>query len=321
MKTSGNLLRAVLALAAFGVAAVFTSAADEPPALREVPLVVGLARSSFTGLNENDAVAAYRSFVTAMGRKRGYEIHSVIRIFDTNEDFAQALHGGELQFIVVSTWQYLEMNMRTYADPSFVPVISGSSQHRLLLLARRAAGIRTVADLAGKPVLVVWNGNNHLAEPWLDSLCLDAGLGLATHAFGSVRSVVKPSAAVLPVFFGRVPACVVDDSAFSVLSELNPQIERELAVIATSAPMLDAVACISRSGWRSIEERESFRHSLLEAHDDTAGRQILTLFKVDGLHPFEPAQLDSVAALHLRLQRARDAALAGSPTPLSSSSP
>ena len=320
MRTNLRTFVVVFALAAAAFTTARAEAEGGKPALRDVPLVVGLARSSFTGLNENDAVAAYRSFITAMGRKRGYEIHSVVRIFDSNQEFEQALRNGELHFLVASTWQYLDMHIGDYADPAFVPVISGSTQHRLLLLTRRDSGVHTPADLAGKPLLVLWNGNSHLAEPWLDSLCLDAGLGLARRAFGGLRPVVKPSAAVLPVFFGRAPACVVDETAFAVIGELNPQIERELAVVASSAPMLDAIACISRCGWRSTEERENFRISLLEAHHDPAGRQILTLFKVDGLRGFEPPLLDSVAALHARLEQVRDTSVAASPAarPLSS---
>jgi hypothetical protein len=120
-----------------------------------------------------------------------------------------------------------------------------------------------------------------------------------------MESVGKPSAAVLPVFFGKKQACVVDESGFDVMTELNPQVGKGLQTVAVSEPLVDGVLCLNSSGWSSETYKQDVIKALGELHLEPAGQQILTLFKTDQLIPFQEKYLETARNLWARHERLR----------------
>ena len=287
-----------------------TAFADEGPPtgspLQKVDICVGMNRRAFAQVNENDAMAAYKVFCAEIGRKLGYDLTAEMTLFDSHADFAQAIRTGKVMFLPLVTWELLTMGVEDAVDTEFSAVVSGSVAHRWLLLVRRDSGLKSVADLKGKSALLLRNSTAALGNPWIETCLLEQGQGSPEQFFGKLDVVGKPSAAVLPVFFGKAQACIVDQAAFDVMTELNPQVGQELAPVAQSEPMVNGIVCLARLGWSSAKVREDLVRSIGELDRSPPGRQILTLFKCDRLVPFEPAQLDSVRRLfarHAQLQK------------------
>ena len=155
--------------------------------------------------------------------------------------------------------------------------------------------------------------NAAVGKTWLDTQLLSAGLETQEKFFESVTVASKPTAAVLPVFFGKVPACTVDEPTFDVMKELNPQVGQQLQVLAISDTFADTVICLREDGWLSPQDKTDTIQSLQNLHSEPVGQQICTLFKIDRLVPFEDAQLDTVRKLRATYAALQNAAARANP--------
>lgn len=297
----------VSALVVFLFAVFSLSAADrDPPAekLRPANLNLGFTQLSFRSVNRNDAETAIEVCFVTIGRNRGYDIEATSEVFDTVPAFEKAIRSGELHIQIIPTWDYLQMDIEGFSEPHFVAVDDGNIMEENVLLARQEEGLTMLADLRGKSVVVLESPTATSSKPWIETVLLNKGLGRPEDFFGRVEIVHKVSRAVLPVFFGKYQACVVDRSAFQIMNELNPQIGRRLQILSASEPLMGTVFCLQKTGWESEQEKREMVDSLTNLHTEPAGQQLLTLFKVRKLVPFKPEYLNSMKrlkAMHDRL--------------------
>jgi len=269
--------------------------------LQHAALHVGFTRSSFRNVNASDATAAFRVFAQTVARKRGYQLDTDTRLFESPADCEAEIHKGGINLAILDAWDYLGMGIQQTMEPVFVHLEQGSVFKTYLLLTRGAGGLTALADLRGKDIMVLEGQGGNLSRAWLDWLLLAKNLGSQHAYFGNLEAVAKPAAAVLPVFFGAKPACLVDHNSFQIMSELNPQVGSNLVITAESEPYLESITCISRSGWPSERTRQDLIKTISEFHLEPTGRQILELFKVDRLVPFKEEYLDSARELQHHL--------------------
>jgi len=299
----GNAFRSVaLALGLLCVFGVFhpVHAADLVP----LPLDVGFTKTCFAGVNQNDAQASLKGFMAAVGRKRGYDVRSNVMVFEDTRSCQEAVKKKGKQLVIVTAWQYLSMDLKKTMDPVFVPACNGLAGRKYVILTHKGSGLNNLGDLKGKEITQLEMGSANMGPQWLQTLLLGSGLGNPDRFFSKVEVVHKAPSAVLPVFFGNRSACLIDVPAFEIMAELNPQLKNKLQIIASSEPYVDDVICLSKDGWDSEEQRSSVIESLADLHREPAGQQILTLFKVEKLVPFEEKYLDSLRKLHKTYEEA-----------------
>ena len=283
---------------AVGLLLVF--AAIRPTAsaeLKQGVMNVGFTKSCFLGLNRNDAEASFKAFLATVGRQAGYDLQSRVHIFEDMQSFEAAIKRSEVHLAILDSWQYLSMDIRQAMDPFFIPVPKDAVGRNYVVLTRQGSGLNGLGDLRGKGLTQLDMGSATMGRPWLETLLRVNGLGAAEGFFGRIEVVGKPSSAVLPVFFGNRHACLVDMLGFEVMKELNPQLGYSLQVVAASEPCVDNVICLSRDGWGSETRKQDTVRALEEMHLEPAGQQILGLFRVAKLIPFQEAHLDSVRKL------------------------
>ena len=268
--------------------------------LERAPLHVGFTRSSFRNVNPSDAEAAFQVFTKTVGRQLGYDLDTSTRLFDSAATCETEVKKGSLTLVIVDAMEYLNMDIPDM-EPAFVHYEQGVVLKEYLLLTRRGSGLNTLADLRGKDIVVLSSKSGAVSMNWLEVLLLEQGLPAKDTFFHKVEVVTKPSTAVLPVFFGSKPACVVDRLSYQIMVELNPQVDSILLPIVVSEPYLDSITCVTRSGFKTERARTDLWQSLLDLHLNPAGRQILTLFKVDQLVPFKEEYMKSVRDLRTKL--------------------
>lgn len=276
----------------------------EPVASPPIPLNVALLRDSLVRLNENDAKAAIGVLARQIARNVGYEIVPRVDIFDSQAGLKHALEIGHAQILMASLWDLLALGPKQDLEISYMCVVGGQTSTRWLL-TRHDGPHHTLADLRGKSVLVLHNATAHLGTPWIETRLLELGYGAPAEFFGRYQIVDKSSAAALPVFFNRADACIVDEVSFDTLRALNPQLGRTLAAIEQTEPLPNPVVCLTRDGWATPQFRRDAYEQFGRLGQEPAGRQLLTLFKCDGLAPFRAEQLDTINALFHRHRRAR----------------
>jgi phosphonate transport system substrate-binding protein len=191
---------------------------------------------------------------------------------------------------------YLKIKQLVDIEPAVGTIIGGKPGEEYALVTRQDKGGKNLEDLRNKKLIIQkdqWNSN--IAPIWLDSLLLKQGLSSAKNFFSSIKIVDKPSQAVLPVFFRQTDVALVTKRGFTTMVELNPQLGAELQIVAFSPCFVTGVISFRRD--ISPEIKTQLVDSILKLTTLPRGKQILTLYKVDGFFPCKPTHFDSVNEL------------------------
>lgn len=263
-------------------------------------LRVVFSPDKFSSVNRNDALASFKAWIETVGRRRGISLQVQAYTYDSVAELRQILRGRTADLLIVRGAQFLELGAeRVLMDPLFMPARGEVAQQRYLLLTRRDRHL-SLPGLRGKQVIFLNSMDASLARAWVEELLRKAGLGALDSFCPGAQDVGKASAAILPVYFGKADACVVDATSFKVMQELNPQIGQALEACLTSPAYLETVIGIRHD---YSQHRADLIDGLARLHDEVAGRQILMVFKVDRLVPFEERELDTVRRLSTSLGR------------------
>jgi ABC-type phosphate/phosphonate transport system substrate-binding protein len=207
--------------------------------------------------------------------------------------------------------EYFQLADLAEVEPVFWALGEGNAPPRWLLLVGTASGISSLEALRGRTATVYAKTGANLGQVWLDAMLYDRRLGRPDRFFRSVEVVAKASSAILPVFFGKADAAVVDEPSFDVSKEMNPQLGAKLRVLAASPPLAEGILCICRN---RLEFREEFVQNMQELQRDPQGRQMLMVFRFSRLAPVDIPALAPVRELwrkHTLLIRPPEKALLG----------
>ena len=94
------------------------------------------------------------------------------------------------------------------------------------------------------------------------------------------------------LFFGKVDACITTKATFNTMSDLNPQIGRSLRILKESDPLVFAVICIF-PGTLTQDDIELITYTMETLHDQSAGNQILKIFRINKLIKFNEDYLQN----------------------------
>jgi phosphonate transport system substrate-binding protein len=271
----------LLAALSFQAALAAAAGQDAPPGVRRAHMDILYSSSLFRTVSKNDAIAAMRVWVDTVGRQKGYLLDCNVTVAEDLTELKRDVQKGPAGLVLLDPVEYFELEGLGLLEPAFGGT-RGKENERLqfLLVANRESGVTTISGLRGKTLAIQSESRAELGRKWIEVLLHEDGLGPADRFFSSVISAVAPSAAVLPVFFGKVGAGVVDRASFEVMKEMNPQLGSRLRVLAVSSPLLSGILCVDK---RHIEYREDLIRILGELDQTTAGQQILMVFKSDKL--------------------------------------
>ena len=300
-------LVAVLSLTGSGAAAYAAG-------LEKEWLSVGYIESQIHGVNRLDAEAAFKTLARTVGVANGYDVGIDVDSFEDADQFVAALSGKIIHLILLDSWSYLKIDPQGMMEPLFVTSDRGQATVRYLLLVRKNSAVKSLSDLRGRSLNLVTGQSSKLGKRWLDTIVLAQEASSPEVFFSRLEYMSNPMSTVLPVFFGKRDAALVDETQFALMAELNPQLNI-LHAIESSAPLLNAIICLSRKGWSSQRFKKDLVRALVDLHSNPAGQQILTLFKAGRLVPFQDHYLNSVRNLHGTLPSRRVRASGGMAKP------
>lgn len=265
-------------------------------------LRIGLPKTAFIATNLNDATAAYRVFVERLVRDRGLEAEVKSEVFVDGPSLVQALDRptDPLHFVVMLGWDLVNEVIPPRVRPGWVIAIDGEPGRNFVILARRDRAWRSLADLRDHSLIMWLSSGTEVSQFWLDTLLHEQGLPSARRHFSVVTEAEKPSNVILPVFFGAQDACLIDEASFKLMGELNPQVTRDLEVIARSDRFADILICLCDGAWPAPTWPTVLSDAINHLAETVEGRHILTMFRVEALRPFDPSQLDSLRTLRHR---------------------
>lgn len=240
---------------------------------------IGIAAGTWGGVNRNDATAAIAAWAKVIMQQRGMTVSVDTRLFDTEKDMAEALRSGSLDAVSMLTQQFLSLDPTLQPSSVYVAVRNHSFTERYVLIVHRGSGINDVRGLRQTALALQSNARASLAVHWLEVLLEKAATEPATAFFKRVMRIENPSKAVLQVYFHQAEAGVVTTNVYALAGELNPQIHKELQVIAVSPEVVPSVFYF----WpgRASQAREQLEPTVLTLHEHPAGVQVLNIFQCD----------------------------------------
>lgn len=259
-------------------------------------LRLGLKQQAFSEVAIRDAHAAMEVWGTNLALKATASISAVdtIVLLDRNA-MEKAIRNGEIDLAILSALDFIGLKETCDLEPAFVPSVHDRILQEFVLVVHRKSNVTQVGQLQDTAILLESGGRGVIVEMWLDTVLYRDGHRQCRDFFRTVKSVDKPSQAVMPVFFGQADACVTTLSAFQTTFELNPQIGRDLMVLKKSPPMLRGVLCF-RQGFDEKAKSEVMR-VLSRLHEDIEGQQMLMVLHEEKLERFHPDFLASTKAL------------------------
>jgi phosphonate transport system substrate-binding protein len=276
MKIRGHRLQWGCGLAAVGAvcAALPAGSAGGEPAGEAAPLSLRIAVSETVAgeLNGNDASAAMRAWADAVSRQTGVLI---VPELCTSAQLAQRVRSRQVDAFSVDILEFERLSAYA-AQELVVEEANLSDGQQYLLLVHQASGIRSLAELRGRSLLLYRNRVMCLDRIWLDTLLASARLGPADTFLGRLESNAKLSRVVLPVFFKQTDACLVTSKGFNAMCELNPQLAKQLRALETSPKLITAFLAFHKDSPPDLKKR--FLEAIEDLHKSVAGRQALMLF-------------------------------------------
>ncbi len=282
------------------------AAATEARGLRHA-LLRGVASSSvFSTVNRNDARAAIKVWFDVVAQQRGFILDSTVDILDSVAEIRERLESHSVELLTLGVPEYLELESSRLIVPVLTDVRSPQAgpPYSYVLLGNSSSGATTIARLRGKNILVASRNAGKTGMVWLEVLLDKEKLGRAAPFFASIKDPDKAQACILPLFFGAVDACVVDEVSLNLAKEMNPQLG-QLRVLARSRPMIESVVA---TPVESRPYQKELIDAMLALHEEPRGRQLLMVFRTDRLVRVQPGDLDSARDLWREYHR-----LPGSP--------
>jgi ABC-type phosphate/phosphonate transport system substrate-binding protein len=164
--------------------------------------------------------------------------------------------------------------------PDLRPLVLAVNRHRILhahLLVRDDQGAANLAALKGKVLALPRRSREH-CRVFLDRCCQDLGQE-PKDFFGKITTPPNLEEALDELVRGNVDATVVDGVALECYQEEKPACFARLKTLKKSEPFPPAVLAY-RPGALDEATLTRFRTGLLNAHQNTRGRQLLSLWKL-----------------------------------------
>jgi phosphonate transport system substrate-binding protein len=282
--------------------------AGQEPAASPTPSQFRVAFSIGTigEINRNDAKASTLAWGRTILSQRNIVAETVPSVFDRADDLFRVLQADQADAVAVLTDEYLTHAKTVTPDGVFLGVINGKVAEQYVLLVHQGSGIQDLTGLKGRSLEFHHHARTSLATAWLDTLLGGQKLGLTEEVFKKPTRNDRVSRTIHRVFFRQVDACVVTRGAFETAVELNPQVRKELRVLATSPELVPSLFFL-RPGYAS-SLREKIEAAILTLHESPAGKQIMTVFQCDRLEKHPLSCLDSARTLLAEQAMLRSAA-------------
>jgi phosphonate transport system substrate-binding protein len=245
----------------------------------------------FGNVNRNDVRAALKTWFDAVGRQKGYVLDSTVDIVDSAAAIRERLQSHSVELVMMGLVDYMQLENSNLVVPVLTDARTsqGAAPYSYVVVVNPSSGATSIAGLRGKNLLLCARGSGGTGAAWLELLLSTEKLGRTASFFASIQTPAKPQSCILPVFFGKADACVVDEVNLNLAKEMNPQLG-QLRVIARSRPMIEAVIAVPADPHPYQKE---LIDNMLSLHQDPRGRQLLMVFKTERMVRIQPGDLDS----------------------------
>jgi len=268
--------------------------ADQADGLKKV-LRAGFLARIFGDIDTRDAQATLEVLTREISRNMGLNTTPSVIIFPDMTSMTDAIRHGDLEVVSMPTVEYLRIRNTVPLIPSFVGAHNNGMGTKYILIARRDRGIKSFSDLKGKTILIPQENKHEESHVWLDVLLMKEGKTKRDAYFNQVKESPKVSHSIMGVFFRQADGAIVTRAGLDASMALNPQIGRQLTVVAESPFLSDGVTCLLPTASETF--RRTVARAFMKLNESTTGRQLFTIFQTSGTVPFKSAYLEGLEEL------------------------
>lgn len=246
-------------------------------------------------INENDVTVAIRVWIKSLTKEMSIPVEVTVSIYTDLSEIKTDLEENRVDVIYITTPHLFVLESLVAEDALLTAKQSGSVTEEYLLVVHQDSPANDGRDLKGKNLRVLDNARTSLSLNWLNVFLSQNGLGRPGAHFKKYDMVNKINEAVLPVFFKRADACLVTRKGFDVMAELNPQISRQMKILAISASYIPTVLGFRKTYQSSVKQMvmKNFQKMI----ESSSGSQLLTIFQNDGMQQISKGELADTISL------------------------
>lgn len=260
------------------------------------PIRVGYTLKDLAAIDPTDARVAIEIWQRKLSDMIGdYDLGPENYFFEDMPSLINALKTGKINVAAIPCVDYIRSRKKLPVVPIMVPTREEDILETYILLVHCSSELTDLSGLKSKKLIIEEGERGRIALLWLDTLLLKRGLPESKNFLRSVRKADKVSLAALPVFFRQADACIVTLDSWKTLCELNPQLKKQLHILEQSPGYLGAVFVIRKNF--PLQNRERFVKNVLAVQAKTELKQILMLFRFNGMVKFKQSYLKTIEAL------------------------
>ena len=254
------------------------------------------SKELFFNTKTEDAIALTKIFTEKIKKQKGIEDEAEIVICENDEELIDATKTN-FDFVLSTTVTLVKLLKKGNVKPVLVNQTQGSYGFVYYLVTRKDKNINHLSDLKNRRLNILARSDGQTPSLWLEKILRDNKLPVKNKFFEEITFDYKPTNILLPVFFSKVDAAVITKESFDVMCELNPNIKKDLNILAISKTLLFGVLSFDTKS--KNKEREKFIYDILTTmHNDADGRQFLSLFSLDKIIPYKEEYLSKFMELY-----------------------
>lgn len=254
------------------------------------------SKELFFNTKTEDAIALTKIFTEKIKKQKGIEDEAEIVICENDEELIDATKTN-FDFVLSTTVTLVKLLKKGNVKPVLVNQTQGSYGFVYYLVTRKDKNLTHLSDLKNQRLNILARTDGQTPSLWLEKILRDNKLPVKNKFFGEIFFDYKPTNILLPVFFKKVDAAVITKESFDVMCELNPNIKKDLHILATSKTLLFGVLSFDTKS--KNKEREKYIYDILTTmHNDADGRQFLSLFSLDKIIPYKEEYLSKFMELY-----------------------
>jgi ABC-type phosphate/phosphonate transport system substrate-binding protein len=232
-----------------------------------------------------DAIATTKILAKKIQQKMKLEEDINILVTENISDILNEIK-QPFDFILATSVETDLVKRKQNIEPVLVNETNGSFGFEYYLIVNNSSGHKNLSSLKGGTISILSKSEYHTAPIWLDKLLRDEKLATKEKFFKEIKYDYKANNVVLPVFFNKLDAAIISKPTFEILSELNPQLKKQLKILLRSDNLIFGV--ISFDGRSKDKKRKEFMLDVLKTlHEENYGKQLLNLFTVEKIIPIK----------------------------------
>ena len=257
-------------------------------------LHVAFSLRVFPDVDQRDAKIAMELWARELSRKAGIPQAQVI-LFDNPGEIEGMVRSGKIHLVTLPPLDYLAWHQRLNIEPAYVAANKSGRNMEYVLIVRRDSGITHVRNLKGKTVAISKAINARTGSLWFTVLLMREGIHNYRDFSEKPMEETKPSQTVMGVFFRQYQAAVVTRGSLETSFAVNPQLNKELVILAQSRSLVGDLSCLPATVGKRM--KKAMDDAAMTLHETAVGKQMTTLFHIDRVIPFSPSHMAGVEAL------------------------